>query len=63
MKNRKRLHERIEPDLDGEELADQRQEDHFFTVPHLLGINLNPSPEFPPLPAVLHKDLERTGLG
>lgn len=45
-------------DLYREELAYERQKHHLFTVPNLLGIDFYSASEFPPLPTVLHKDLD-----
>lgn len=53
------------PYLDGEELSDEGQENHFLAVPHLLAVHLNAPPQLPPLPSVLHEDLgtQRGGYG
>lgn len=45
------------PYLDGEELGDERQENHLLAVPHLLAVHLDAPPQLPPLPPVLHEDL------
>lgn len=42
-----------------QELCDKGEEDHLLSIPHLLAIDFNPTPQFPPLPSVLHKDLWR----
>lgn len=47
------------PNLYRQELCYEGEEDHLLTVPHLLSIDLNPTPQFPPLAAILHKDLWR----
>lgn len=45
-----------------QELCDEREEDHLLAVPHLLAIDLNPTPQFPSLAAILHKDLWRNQI-
>lgn len=42
-----------------QKLCDKGEEDHLLTVPHLLAIDFNPTPQLPPLATVLHKDLWR----
>ncbi len=42
-----------------QELCDKGEEDHLLTIPHLLAIDFNPTPQFPPLATILHKDLWR----
>lgn len=39
------------------ELCDKGKEDHFLTVPHLLSVDLNSTPQLPALSAISHKDL------
>lgn len=45
--------------LHAEKLADERDEQHLLTVPHLLVVHFHLPTELPPLPAVLQKDLGR----
>lgn len=44
-------------DLHREELVYEWKKHHLFTVPHLFGIDLYSASELPPLPTVLHEDL------
>lgn len=44
-------------DLDVDEVADERPEDHLVAVPTLAGVGLDAALQLPPLAAVAHEDL------
>lgn len=46
--------------LYGKELSDKGEEDHLLAVPHLLSVDLDPTPQLPALSAISHKDLYGT---